>query len=132
MPHSTEVARRATVKLNGLPNEELRGELQPVLQSATGLRDAVERLGLLTDLDSEVVEDATVLLDAVPSGLASALLAAVSDSVDRNVPVTVVWQAAYDFELRVWESVASDGVGGMTVMLSTPFPRHVVARLDVE
>lgn len=130
MPHMTAVARKATERFHGLPDSGLRNELQPVLQEASGLRDAIERLGLLSDLGGDVADDAAVLLDAVPQGVATALLAAVGDAVERNVPVTFVWQAAYDFELHVWESVAGDGAGGMTVKLSTPFPRHVRARLD--
>lgn len=129
MPHMTALVRKANQKFNALPNEGLRNELQPALQSATGLRDAIQRLGLLSELDESVVDDAGVLLDAVPRGLGAALLAAVRDAVDRNLPVTFAWRAGYDFELRIWESVAADGVGLLTVLLTAPFPRHVRARL---
>ena len=128
MPHMTAVARKATDRFKGLPDTGLRNELLPILGGAAGLRDAVEQLGLLDELDSSVRDDAVMLLDAVPGTVAAALLGAVGDAVERNVPVTFVWQAAYDFEVRVWESVAGDGVGGATVMLTSPFPRHVRER----
>ena len=130
MPHMTAVARRATDRFRGLPDQGLRDELLPVLREATGLRAAVEQLGLLDGLDADVRADAEMLLDAVPGSVAGALLGAVRSATERNVPVTFVWQAAYDFEVRVWESVNAEGVGGATVMLTSPFPRHVRERAD--
>ena len=121
MPHMTAVARRATDRFRGLPDQGLRDELLPVLREATELLDG---------LDADVRADAEMLLDAVPGSVAGALLGAVRSATERNVPVTFVWQAAYDFEVRVWESVNAEGVGGATVMLTSPFPRHVRERAD--
>jgi hypothetical protein len=100
-------------------NPSRRDEIVDALRSSSGLPEAVERLQLLSQLDTQALEDASVLLGSVPASLEAALLGGLASAVERDLHVSVTWKPSYDFELTMWESTRA-GVGGMTMLLASP------------
>jgi hypothetical protein len=84
------------------------------------LADLAKGLGLLTD-ELESATDFLAVLAAWPAGQTAAVKAALASAVQRQVPVTVAWAPAYDFEVQLWEGGAADPYG-LTVLLRSRNP----------
>ena len=128
MPHLVATVQTANVKFGALKRDATaRDSVRRALQSSSTVFEAAEQLELLSDLDDQGRDDAAVLLKAIPAGLQAALLSALDNAAGRSVPVQFAWKPGYDFELQIWEATEGD-VGGMTMMLVSPWPRHLRER----
>ena len=87
--------------------------VRAAVEAAETVRDAVERVGIL-DLhpDPEVVVEARAVLDAIPTAIDAAILAAVENAFERGVPVALEWVPVDSgaIEVRLSEEPYGDGV----------------------
>lgn len=86
------------------------------------LPDSLQELGVVTPGALAVVRE-------WPESLQEAFRAVIHNGLSRNPrpPITVSFQAAYDYELRVWEPLSTvDTPGGIYIQVSCryPFDQH--------
>jgi hypothetical protein len=128
MPHIVATVEGANRAFGAIKRDATaRDRVRSALQSSSTVLDAAERLDMLSELDDQGREDAALLLRAIPAGLQAGLLSALDNAAGRSIPVQFAWKPGYDFELQIWEATEGD-TGGMTVMLVSPWPRHLRER----
>jgi hypothetical protein len=79
------------------------GSLFDALSGVDNLAQAAQLLGMETAVAPEWQQPLLDFLETIPPAIDAAALAAVRDSLERGIRVTVTWQPAYAFELRVWD-----------------------------
>jgi hypothetical protein len=87
------------------------------LNEVSSVRDAVERLSLLEELEEDMAAEARAVFAALPPEVDRQILDAVRDGLDRRVPLTFEWQENTDIRAEI---VPADGTGGVHIILRTP------------
>lgn len=126
MPYMEKALLKATQKLGSVENfypEKLLndlGDADTVLAGALNLKifDAL-------DGDDALVEALIAHFEKLPPALDAAILAGIRSALQRGLRTQVLWQPAYDFELRVWE-VSDDArtTGTLTIHILSPHPEE--------
>ena len=86
--------------------------VRTAVQAAETVRDAVERVGILDQHLEPVVIEARAVLDAIPTAVDAAIIAALEDAFERGVPVALEWLPVdgATIEIRLSEEPHGDGV----------------------
>lgn len=123
MPYKVPAMLRANELLAAWAGFE-PAQLLEVIGDAQTVRDGVKRLGLLEVLEPDEADATRTFLAAIPAGLDAAIVAGVRSALERGLRVAITWQAAYEFELRVWE-VSAGSNGMLNLALGSPYPEEL-------
>jgi hypothetical protein len=79
------------------------GDLLEALSGANNVAQAAQLLGLETVVAPPWQQPLIDFLETIPPSIDAAAMAATRNALERGSRVTVTWQPAYAFELRVWD-----------------------------
>jgi hypothetical protein len=107
-------------KANAVFNREHVGHVdRNAVAPGKTLAESCQELGIVERTDTAAID----YLNTWPKGLQEALRAAVASAVERKLPVTIAWQAWYDYDLDISELPGTpSSIGGMTIVLRSPRP----------
>jgi hypothetical protein len=111
------------LRLNEILGDTIAGpyvNAQAALDAADTVRDAVEAVGVLEDMEPDLVTEARAVLDAIPPAVDEAILAALESAFERGVPVEVEWSRGDVIEVRVREETHGDTERVRIVFVSPP------------
>lgn len=107
-----------TQNLNAAYMFEALSEVGSVAQAAQ------ELLGLDDVIEPQWRQPLIDFLHTIPPSIDVAALAATRDALRRGLRVTVTWQPAYAFELRVWDVTRQEPDGSWVGMVNV----HIASR----
>jgi hypothetical protein len=79
------------------------GNAKQAVSTATSVREAVERAGILNGFTPAQAAEARAVLTALPRSVDAAILAALRSAFDRDAPGLFEWHEGAFIELRTWE-----------------------------
>jgi hypothetical protein len=87
-------------------------QAQAAVEAADTVRDALEAFGAIDELTDREAAEARAVLDALPAAVDEAIIAAVENAFERQVPLVLEWVERADgpIEVRVSEEPHRDGV----------------------
>jgi hypothetical protein len=118
MPYMAKAVARANEQLS--PSGGLDEGLVEALMNVSSVAEAAVVLGLAEVVDPQYQEELANFLVGLPPAIDAAIVAAVKNSLERGVRVTVTWQPGAH-EVRLWDVAAGDE-GMVNVHLIAPNP----------
>jgi hypothetical protein len=99
--------------------------LRDMLDGVETIAQAANSLGMEGVVPSEFQQPLMDFLETIPPSIDAAALAAMRSALERGLRVTLTWEPAYYFELKVWDVSKLEGetwVGLVNVNLSARDP----------
>jgi hypothetical protein len=87
-------------------------DVEAAVENADTVRDAVEAIGILDTLETDVADEARAVLDAIPPAVDEAIIAALENAFERGMSVILEWVQGErgTIEVHVSEEEFRDGV----------------------
>jgi hypothetical protein len=101
------------------------GALADALGQVSNVADAAKALGLESVVATEWQQPLLDFLESIPPSIDATIMAATRNALERGVRVTISWQPAAAFEVRVWDVTKFDNgqwVGMVNVHILSPDP----------
>jgi hypothetical protein len=89
----------------GGSNQAAYASAQSAVEGADTIRDAVEAVGVLEGLDTELVVEARAVLDAIPPSLDQAIIGALESAFEDRTAVFLEWVEGDLMEVRISEEL---------------------------
>jgi hypothetical protein len=100
-------------------DDETIAQVREMLEGGASLPEIIDALDLVEhDGQREFIE-------STPASMQAAILAVVRENLGRDEPKQMMftWAPAYDWEMNLWESTASNvSAGGITVQMRSRYP----------
>jgi hypothetical protein len=87
----------------GGDNQAAYERAQSAVEGADTVREAVEAVGVLEELDTELVVEARAVLDAIPPSLDQAIIGALESAFEDGAAVFIDWERGDTMEVRISE-----------------------------
>ena len=87
----------------GGDNQAAYERAQSAVEGADTVREAVEAVGVLEELDTELVVEARAVLDAIPPSLDQAIIGALESAFEDGAAVFIDWEQGDTMEVRISE-----------------------------